>query len=176
VARPAAGLEVARGLGELAQRAPAAGDRDRHPGFQEPQDLVHDIAVAPAQHGVRGRGPRHLGHRGAGTGQPQVRLGVAEPPVGDVRNRGPESERPGQLDLRGGEAGDHVPGRAPGIDLLGRVADADPLDGLGEEDRLQHRVGVLGLVEHDELTRQDRAGQRPHLHVVIMLEPEPALV
>jgi len=43
---------------------------------------------------------------------------------------------------------------------------------LGSEDFLQDRVGVLGLVEEEEVGVDDRLFQRPHLQVVVVFEPD----
>jgi hypothetical protein len=72
----------------------------------------------------------------------------------------------------GRETRHHVPGVAPGVDLLGRIADAHPLRALGQEDLLQYRVGVLRLVEQDEVRRQHRLGHGPELQVVVVFESE----
>lgn len=43
--------------------------------------------------------------------------------LGDLRA---EAKRLGRVQVLGEETGHHVPGAAPGVDLLGGIADADP--------------------------------------------------
>lgn len=93
-----------------------------------------------------------------GAGEADRGVGDGQPPVGLTGDRWAESERVRQGQLAAGEAGHHVAGAAPAVGRLRGVADHDQLCvlALGEEHLLNDRVGVLSLVEQQELTLDPR--------------------
>jgi hypothetical protein len=76
------------------------------------------------------------------------------------------------------KGGHHVPGAAPAVDRLGRVADHHQLavGALGAEDLFNNWVGVLGLVEQQEVRFDPGLGQGPDLQVVVVVEADDAFL
>jgi|GEM_PF-2942970 len=82
--------------------------------------------------------------------------GLAEPPGDGERIVGP------------GEGGHGIDGAWPGIDLLALVADEDLLGRLPQQDVQHGRIGILGLVQHDEVVVQAGRPQLEALQVDIV--------
>jgi hypothetical protein len=184
----AAVLEVSCGQSEVLKSFAVSDERDATSATELAEDLGHCAAVGAAQDGLRvdDSGGRRRSARGGGDGAGDVGCasdaqglpGDGEPPVGLDGYGGAEAER-----LREGAKGSVEPahdvtGAAPAVDGLCRVSDHDQLcvSALGCEHLLQDGVGVLGLVEQQEVSSQRRFSQCPHLQVVVVFERDASFV
>lgn len=167
---PPPSLQIDRRLGDCQQRLAAPGQRNRHPGLEEAQHLSERVRVAPAQHRIGDLGLPQPGGPAGVPGQLHRRGGGPQPPVRHLRDRRTEPERLRQLQPLPRKPAHDVLGVPPLVDLLRRIPDTHPLRVLRQKDFLQHRVGVLRLVQQHEVRPQPRPRQRPHLQVVVVLE------
>ena len=129
-----AGFEVASGSGEGTQGFAAADEGDTAALLQQVHDFEHRADVGPAQDRVRFLDAFEAGIDRRGTRQPDRGVDDVQPPVGLLGERGAEAEGLGQGQLGAVEGTHHVPGSAPAVDRLGRVADHHQLG-----------VGALGI-------------------------------
>ena len=140
--------------------------------------MGHGADVGAAQHRVGpGEGAEFGGH-GLGAGQADGGVGDGQPAVGFLGEVGAEAEGLGQGELGAVEAGHDVLGAAPVVDGLGGVADHDELGvvALAEEDLFDDGVGVLGLVQQQEVGVDPGLGEGPHFQVVVVVEADRAVV
>ena len=149
----AAFLQVAGGQGQGAQAVSSPGQGHPVSGGQQVHDLGHGADVGAAQHGVGPGDGAEFGGHGGGAGEADRGVGDGQPAVGLLGEAGAEAEGLGQGELGAVEAGHDVFGAAPVVDGLGGVADHHQLGvaALVEEDLLDDGVGVLGLVEQEEV-------------------------
>lgn len=145
---------------------------------QEVHDLGHGADVGAAQHRVGPGDGAEFGGHGVGAGETDGGVGQVQPAVGFFGEAGAEAEGPGQGELGAVEVGHDVFGAAPVVDGLGGVADHDQLGvvALGEEDLLDDGVGVLGLVEEQEVGFDLRTREGPDFQVVVVIEADGAVV
>lgn len=101
-----------------------------------------------------------------------------QPAVGLGGEGGAEAEGLRQGQVGAVEAGQDVFGAAPPADGPGRVADHDQLGvlALGEEDLFDDGIGVLGLVQQQEIGLNAGPGKSPDLEAVIVVEANGAVV
>lgn len=135
------------------------------------------VRHSTAQHRVRSVEAADRGGDGVAAGQADGGIGEFEPPVGLVGDQRAEAEGACEGEVGGVEAGHHVAGAAPAVDGLGGIADHNELRvvALGGEDLFQDGVGVLGLVQEQEVGADARLGQGQHLQVVVVFEADCSL-
>lgn len=174
----AAFFQVAGREGQGLQTVSSPGQGDLVSGGHEGHDLGHGADVGAAQHGVRLGDGAEFGGNGGGAGQADRGVGQAQPAVGFCGEVGAEAQGLGQGQLGTVEAGHDVFGAAPVVDGLGGVADHDQLGvvALGEEDLFDDGVGVLGLVQEQEVGVDAGPGERPDLQIVVVVESDGAVL
>src|SRR5215467_6400275 len=169
---PLSSLAKAHDLGGATHEVdPATGGDGTHQG-------THRASVGPAQDGV---GVSHRANRRGHLAEaldPEAGTQAVQEAVGLLSHRVPEPERlaqEGDLGTHGLKVSHGVDGPAPFVQHLLLITDTDHLDPTGtvELDHLSlDRIGVLGLIEEDEVDIDDRLGQAPSLEIAVVSDPE----